>query len=158
MIFGVGNVKEFQQLKFILDLFFSTTDMQINVTNSTMLICVIKEDMLLQLDELLPLNHRRIEEGIKYLGFKLKPRSYSLDDWMWLAKKNQERISLWDFCLLYRGGFLVLINSLLGSIFVYWAYIDNIPKGVLTRIKKICFQFLWLGKRDVAGIPLVKWS
>jgi len=26
------------------------------------------------------------------------------------------------------------------------------------KIRKKCFSFLWTGKREVEGIPLVKWS
>jgi hypothetical protein len=49
MIFGVGNLKEFLQLKSILDLFFTATSMQINRSKSSMMICTIKEDLLNQL-------------------------------------------------------------------------------------------------------------
>lgn len=75
-----------------------------------MLISGFKEELLLQLDALLPFNHKSIEEGIKYLGFELKPCSYLMDDWMWLPKKIKARISSWTFHLFSRGGRLMLIN------------------------------------------------
>jgi hypothetical protein len=149
-------VKEFQQLKSILDLCYVATGMQINMSKSTMLISIIKEELLIQLDSLLPFNRKSIEEGIKYLGFKLKPCSYLVDDWMWLPKKIQARIYSWNFHLLSRGGRLVLIKYVLSSISVYWASIAKIPKGILTQIRKLWFQFLWSSKKDVASIPLVK--
>jgi hypothetical protein len=33
--------------------------------------------------------------------------------------------------------------------------ISHIPKGTL---KKICFGFLWIGRKATKGIPLVKWT
>jgi len=32
-----------------------------------------------------------------------------------------------------------------------------IPKGVLEKLRKICFKFLWFGKNDKKKFPLVKW-
>jgi hypothetical protein len=85
--------------------------MQINMSKSTMLICDIKEEyLMIQLVELLPFNCKIIEEGIKYLGFKLKPYGYKVDDWLWLPKKIQEKISSLTFHLISRGGRLVLLN------------------------------------------------
>jgi hypothetical protein len=34
----------------------------------------------------------------------------------------------------------------------------KIPKGILTQIRKMCFKFQWSGKKEVDGIPLVKWQ
>lgn len=58
-------------------------------------------------------------EGLKYLGFVLKPNSYSFKDWMWLIKKIQERIEVWTNLWLSRRGRLTLLNYVLSSIHVY---------------------------------------
>jgi hypothetical protein len=34
-------------------------------------------------------------EGIKYLGFKLKLNNYVKNDWLWLAEKVEKRITQW---------------------------------------------------------------
>jgi hypothetical protein len=52
----------------------------------------------------------------------------------------------------------VLVKVVLESILVYWMSIAHIPKGILDKIRKKCFSFLWVGKREKKGIPLVKWS
>jgi hypothetical protein len=33
-----------------------------------------------------------------------------------------------------------------------------VPKGILDKIRKKCFIFLWTGKKEKEGPPLVKWS
>jgi hypothetical protein len=80
------------------------------------------------------------------------------DDWAWLYKKVGVCISLWVNRWLSRGDILVLLKSVLQSILVYWTSIAKVPKGILTKIQKKCFQFLWSGSRNRDGIPLVKWT
>ena len=57
-----------------------------------------------------------------------------------------------------KGGRLILLKSVLQSILVYWASIAYIPKGILTKIRKLCFSFLWITSKHIEGIPLVKWK
>jgi hypothetical protein len=88
----------------------------------------------------------------------LKPNAYHFNDWLWLYKKIQARISIWAHQWLSRGGRLVLLNSVLSSIPMYWASIVMIQKGLLTKIRKLCFHFLQSGNKEIGGVTLVKWS
>ena len=51
-----------------------------------------------------------------------------------------------------------MIKAVLQSIPVYWASIAYIPKGILTKIRKTCFSFLWTTSKQNEGIPLTKWT
>jgi hypothetical protein len=82
----------------------------------------------MQLREILPFACNSIETGLNYLGFELKSNSYSFDDWLWLIKNNQARISSWAQRWLSRGGRLVLLKVVLNSIVVHWETISKIPK------------------------------
>jgi hypothetical protein len=53
---------------------------------------------------------------------------------------------------------LVLIKSLLEAIPIYWQTLAHIPKGILEKIRKFCFNFLWQGSNDYKGNHLVKWQ
>jgi hypothetical protein len=106
----------------------------------------------------LPYVRKNIDEGLKYLGFVLNPNAYHFNDWLWLYKKIQVRIYLWVHWWLSRGRRLVLLNSVLSSIPMYWDSIANIPKGILTKIRKLCFHFLWSGHKEIGGVSLVKWT
>jgi len=37
-----------------------------------------------------------LEEGLKYLGFHLKPNDYKKPDWMWLLEKLDKRLKAWS--------------------------------------------------------------
>ena len=51
-----------------------------------------------------------------------------------------------------------MLKAVLQSIPVYWASIAYIPKGILTKIRKLCFSFLWTASKQNDGISLVKWK
>ena len=83
-----------------------------------------------------------LEEGLKYIGFSLKPNKYRKDDWSWLIQKVEARISVWTHCLLSHGGQLILLKSVLESILVYWLSIALVPKGILNCIHRLSFSYL----------------
>jgi hypothetical protein len=81
-------------------------------------------------------------EGLKYLGFKLKPNCYLKIDWHWLLSKLEKRLKNWCFRWLSRAGRLVLVKLVLEAITVYWMSISWIPKGILEKARRICFNFI----------------
>lgn len=66
---------------------------------------------------------KAIKEGVKYLGFQLKAKGYSKDDWKWLIDKFYNRISAWKFRCLSLAGRVVLTKAVLSQLAVYWAHI-----------------------------------
>ena len=99
-----------------------------------------------------------ISEGIKYLGFFIKPNGYRKSDLKWLIGKLEKRLLLWSNKWLSRAGRLTLVKSVPEAIPVYWMSIAWIPKGVLDRIRQILFSFLWQGKKEEYSRPWVKWE
>jgi hypothetical protein len=41
---------------------------------------------------------------------------------------------------------------------MYWVSIAKIPKGILHKIRKLCFQFLWVGNAEKISYSSIKWS
>ena len=110
------------------------------------------------LHNLIPTQKIRMKDGIKYLGFHLKPDFYRKEHWSWLIRNIEANILIWVNRLLSQGGRLIVLKSILESIPVYWNSIMAIPKGVLQKICKICFQCLWVGKHLQGVLHLVHWS
>ena len=42
-----------------------------------------------------------LSQGVKYLGFLLKPVGYKYEDWLWLYNKIEARISVWCYTNAY---------------------------------------------------------
>ena len=105
-----------------------------------------------------PYTIKPMDEGFKYLGFVLKPNACSFKYWMWLYKKIEGRIGCWTYKFLSRRGRLVLLKGALQRISVYWATIAYISKGILQKLRKKFFSFLWSANRHSEGIPLARWK
>lgn len=52
-------------------------------------------------------------EGLKYLGYKLKPNGYKIANWTWLIAKLEKRLSIWYHRFFSCAGRLTLIKSVL---------------------------------------------
>ena len=89
---------------------------------------------------------------MKYLGFHLKPCKYLLKDWDWLIPKVEKRIKNWSYRWLSNGGKLTLVKSVLEAIPVYWMHFLN-PVGIIEKITKLCFKFVWSGNNYSSGLP-----
>jgi hypothetical protein len=105
---------------------------------------------------LFPFQQIDLHGGLKYLGFFIKPNDYSKKDWDWLIAKIEKRLSVWCNQWLSRGGRLILLKSVVEAIPIYWMTLAYIPRGVLGKLRRIGFRFIWLGRMDIKGIPSVK--
>ena len=54
--------------------------------------------------------------------------------------------------MLSKGGKLILIKFELEVIPVFWMHFW-IPLGIIERIRKLCFKFLWARNSDSFGFP-----
>ena len=66
-----------------------------------------------------PFLENNLLEGIKYLGFRLRPDGYKIEHWSWLINKIEKRINCWHHRLLSKAGRLLLIKSVLEATPVY---------------------------------------
>jgi len=97
-------------------------------------------------------------DGIKYLGFRLRPDGYKVAHWTWLINKIEKRIIGWQHRLLSKAGRLLLIKSVLEATPVYWMSLTWIPKGILQKIQQICNRFLWNGNKKGKIFAWTRWS
>jgi hypothetical protein len=63
-----------------------------------------------------------------------------------------------EFQWLSQAGRLVLVKSVLEVILVYWMSLSWIPIGILEKIRRICFKFLWVRTKDSFVLPWVSWE
>ena len=94
---------------------------------------------------------KTLDDGIKYLGFTLKPNDYRKEDWKWLLKKLDKRLNVWSHWWLSRVGRLVLVKLVIEVIPVYWMSLSWIPKGILEATRKLSSKFLWSGSCNPLG-------
>lgn len=74
-----------------------------------------------------------------------------------LVEKMTTRIRSWCSRNLSYQGRLVLVNSVLMSIHIYWAQVFISPKKVLKEVEMMCRAFLWIGKHYSGKGGYVAW-
>jgi hypothetical protein len=158
LIFSGGSRREVEVLRNILSLFSKATGMQINDRKSSLSTYLLTEEEEQAHNLFFPYERKTLDDGIKYLGFILKPNDYRKEDWKWLLKKMDKRLNTWSHRWLSRAGRLVLVKSVLEAILVYWMSLSWIPKGILEAARKLTSKFLWSGKKEAHVIPWVRWD
>ena len=131
--------------------------MLINVNKSALLYSKLDDADLITMQNIFSFIVTKLEFGLKYLGFVLKPCRYYNKDWDWLVVKVEKRIKNWIFRWLSKGGKLILVKSILEAIPVYWMHFW-IPLGIIEKIRRLCFKFLWTGNSDSSGLPWTSWN
>ena len=99
-----------------------------------------------------------ISSGFKYLGYYIKPLGYRVSDWNWMIQKYEKRICHWTHKLLSLGGRLILVQSVLSSIPLYWMGLAPIPASTLNKLRSITFAFLWGSIENNRRYHLVNWQ
>jgi hypothetical protein len=153
LIFCDGSRQDIGKLCEGLLLFKQATGMEINAQKSSITFSSLDEEETQYIAERLPFQVLDLNEGLKYLGFQLKPNDYRKSDWRWLIVKLEKRLKCWSHRWLSRAGRLVLVKSVLEAILVYWMSLAWIPKGILEKMRKLCFTYLWQGNKDKKVYP-----
>ncbi|KAK9757227.1 hypothetical protein RND81_01G149900 [Saponaria officinalis] len=94
----------------------------------------------------------------QYLGVPVTAGRLSKKEASVLIEKIVERIRNFGSRKLSYAGRLVLVNSVLTSLYTYWAQIFLIPKGVIRRVDAICRNYLWDGSTEFLRAPRVAWN
>lgn len=100
-----------------------------------------------------PFTLHSLEVGLKYLGFRLKPKGYRIADWTWPISKVEKHLNIWYHRYLALVGKLVLIKAILEVTPVCWMSLAWIPRVILVRLQNICSRFLWKGNKQ--GSPFL---
>lgn len=99
-----------------------------------------------------------MEDGLRYLGYRLKPLGYKIIDWIWLITKMEKRLNIWYHKYLLRVGRLLLIKAILEATPVYLMSLACLPRGILNRIQNLCCRFLWKGSPRGRIFAWAKWE
>ena len=82
-----GSDRSLSTLYEVLLVFCKASGMIINEDKSSFYYSGMEESELISIQNIFSFNVDKIESGMKYLGFHLKPSRYLLKDWDWLISK-----------------------------------------------------------------------
>ena len=85
---------------------------------------------------------------IKYLGLPLSPRILTERDCSPMIASMAAMTADWKKKLLSHAGRVQLFHWGIMGVFNFWNQSCRIPKGVLTSITSLAYNYIWAGKRD----------
>ena len=153
LIFCDGSHRDIQKLSQGLVIFKRASRMVISKDKLTINWANLEDPEMLILEENFNFQIRALDEQVKYLDFFLKPNDYRKADWYWLLAKIEKWLNSWSHRWLSRARRLVLVKLILEAMSVYWMALIWIPKGILEKIRHICFNFLWSGTQEKRVMP-----
>lgn len=143
-------------LKNILERFQKAFGLIINKEKSFLYHNDSNRDMIIWITQLFGIESRSLKDGIKYFGFHLKAKSYSRNDWLWLSDRFFKNISMWEHRSLSLGGRVILTQSVLMQLAVYWAHLFILLASIILSMRRISANFIWGAKADRGKFHLSK--
>nr|GEW84627.1 hypothetical protein [Tanacetum cinerariifolium] len=143
-------------VKEALDEFKDASGLNPSMPKSKAYFCNIINHTKLAILHVLPFEEDRLL--VKYLGVPLVSSRLIFRDCKELIDKVQNRVNDWKNKSLSIAGRLQLIQSVLGSLYVFWASVFVLPSHVLLDIEQIMRGFLWCQGSMNKGKAKVAWE
>eukprot|EP00253_Pinus_taeda_P009171 PITA_09171 len=142
----------------IIKNFQKATGLQVNNEKSTIYHNDINLDDVAWLSDLFGIKSQSISCGIKYLGFQIKANGYSKTDWQWIPDRFSRRISAWEYRCLSLVGRVILAQSVLNQLAVYWAHLYFLLASIMKSMNRVTTNFIWGGQAERRKFHLSKLS
>ncbi|GJR93536.1 hypothetical protein Tco_0265710 [Tanacetum coccineum] len=155
-LFAHGDVNSATIIKEALDEFKDASGLNPSMPKSKAYFCNVLNHTKLAILLVLPFEEDRLP--VKYLGVPLVSSRLIFRDCKELIDKVQNRVNDWKNKSLSFAGRLQLIQSVLGSLNVFWASVFALPSRVLLDIEQIMRGFLWCQGGLSRGKAKVAWE
>lgn len=154
-----AKIEEVENLKVILMCFEAVTGLKVNLAKSSLMV-ISKEavDMDLGSQAASVLGCSIGTLPFSYLGLPLGAKARQQQIWDPVLEKIQKRLALWKKKYMSKGGRLILINTTLSSIPIYFLSLFAIPATVAKKIEKLCRDFLWGDTQEKKTFHSVGWK
>jgi hypothetical protein len=153
---GKPSVQNLWTLKAVLRGFEMVSGLKINFSKSALIGVNVNEDFMEMACDFL--NCSRGSLPFKYLGLPVGANMKSMTTWEPLVDCLGRRLNTWGHRYLSFGGRIVLLNSILNSMPIFYLSFLKMPVQVWKRIVRLQREFLWGGVGGGKKINWVKWE
>lgn len=143
MQFSAADIQSVSWLQDQLECFSQASGLQVNKQKSQLFLCGIAEHAQWDFSQAVGLPI--CKQPVRYLGVPLLSSRLSYNDCLPVIESIKCIISSWANRFLSNAGRLLLNNSVLFHLLVYWASIFILPSKVFDTIDSLCRNFLWSG-------------
>lgn len=95
---------------------------------------------------------------LKYLGLPLGANPRKKSTWASVIENFRRKLASWKRRHISFGGRIILINSVLGNLPIYYLSLFKMSECVLKELVKIQSRFLWGGGELKKKVNLVGWN
>ncbi|GKV47235.1 hypothetical protein SLEP1_g54153 [Rubroshorea leprosula] len=156
VIIGRADAKNIRTVKDILKWFELMSGLRINFSKSSIFGYNVSEKWLKGSAGML---HCRVgRPPFLYLGLPVDGKSGNKKLWEPVVNKFRSKLAVWKAATLSFGGRLVLLNSVLSALPIFYMSLFSLPKSVLAELTRIQRCFLWGGAELNKKISWVKWD
>ncbi|KAJ3703992.1 hypothetical protein LUZ61_007697 [Rhynchospora tenuis] len=157
LFFLQPSLQQCQVLKTVLLGFQAFSGLTVNPHKSDILITLQNSNLLSLLSEELGCNAAFFP--ITYLGLPLSDKKLAKSAYAPLLAKFQSKLAGWSAAMLSFAGRLILLNSCLTALPIYFMSVFCLPKWVVKEIDKIRRNFLWKGPNTAhKKLILIAWD
>nr|GEZ33649.1 hypothetical protein [Tanacetum cinerariifolium] len=155
-IFAHGDPYSTKVIMKAMDEFKNASGLTPSLPKSTAYFCNVLNHTKLFILQILPFEEGRLQ--VKYLGVPLVSSRLVFRDCKELIDRIRSRINDWKHKSLSAARRLQLVQSVLGSMHVYWASIFILPARILLNIEQLIRGFLWCHGELKKGRAKVSWD
>jgi hypothetical protein len=153
---GEASINNLWALKAILRGFEMVSGLKVNYWKSSLMGVNVSHDFMTLASTFL--NCKTSTIPFKYLGLPVGANPRRLSTWEPLLEALRKRLSAWGNKYVSLGGRIVLLNSVLNAIPVFYLSFLKLPVLVWKKIRRIQREFLWGGRRGRTKISWIKWD
>ncbi|KAJ0453055.1 putative RNA-directed DNA polymerase [Helianthus annuus] len=155
-VFAHGDRSSVKVLRDALGCFTKISGLVPSAPKSTIFFCNVPSQVKMQILGLMPFQEGSLP--VRYLGVPLISTRLAYRDCKILIERVKRRIDNWMSRSLSFAGRLQLINSVLGSMYTYWASVFMLPVRIVKELEKSMRRFLWNGGSQGNARSKVAWS
>ncbi|MCH79913.1 ribonuclease H protein, partial [Trifolium medium] len=156
LFIGEATTENLWVIKAILRAFEMASGLRVNFHKSCLMGVNVSNEFMNMGAEFL--NCRLGSVPFKYLGLPVGANPRRLVTWQPLLNTLQNKLSVWGNRYVSLGGRLILLNSVLSAIPIFFLSYMKMPVIVWKEVVKIQRKFLWGGVSDRKRISWVKWE
>jgi hypothetical protein len=153
---GEASIANLWTLKAILRGFELCSGLKVNFRKSSLMGVNVSQDFM-RLASIF-LNCRVGVLPFNYLGLPVGANPRRASTWEPMLNSLRKRLGVWGNKYVSLGGRIVLLNSVLNAIPIFYLSFLKISIAVWKKVRKLQREFLWGGKNGVKKINWVKWE
>jgi hypothetical protein len=157
LIISEAHPLNLQGITRVLDNYARMTGLVTNPNKSTFATIHIPQNLVPTVEKLLGCKAKPFP--MKYLGLPLTIKKPTKDLFLPLLTSLQQKLASWKGSMLSKGGRLILVNSVLNALPIYFMQAFLLPAWLIKHIERTKMRFFWKGDTtQTKGGIFIAWA